>query len=163
MSSVIFSPQPFPLVGGDTLEKLKKEALKAELGRARVCIHVDHDDPVQEMVIVHSRRSYDRPHRHVDKSISILVLEGVLRVVYFDDRGGVKRCFELGDTASGKPFLTRFSQGEWYSCVPVSDPVVIFEAMRGPFDKSGGFYPEWAPEAGAELAEFLAVASAKVV
>ncbi|MBF0454440.1 MAG: cupin fold metalloprotein, WbuC family [Magnetococcales bacterium] len=162
MPSVIFSPQPFPLLDRKTLDLLKKEALTAELGRSRACIHRDHEDPVQEMVIVHSRRSLDRPHRHEGKSLSILVLEGVLRVPHFDAEGRVIRCFEMGTPASGLPFLTRFSLGEWYACVPMTDPVVIFEAMSGPFDKGGGFYPDWAPEGGDDLAAFLRRAAARV-
>ncbi|MBF0381749.1 MAG: cupin fold metalloprotein, WbuC family [Magnetococcales bacterium] len=155
MSSVHFAKQPFPLLDKTLITQLKKDALKADLGRSRICLHQNHDDPIQEMVIVHTSRSLDRPHRHEGKSISIMVLEGVLYIPIFDDKGKVINCFELSTSDSEKPFLIRLSLGEWYACVPKTDPVVIFESLGGPFKKGANFYPEWAPEDRVELAEFL--------
>jgi cupin fold WbuC family metalloprotein len=155
MSATHFAKQPFTLLDKTFIAQLKKDALKAELGRSRICLHPNHDDPIQEMIIVHSGRSLDRPHRHQNKSISIMVLEGVLRVPVFNDSGRVIKCFELSTMDSGSPFVTRFSLGEWYACVPMTDPVVIFESLSGPFSKGTDFYPEWAPDGGAELADFL--------
>ncbi|MBF0156823.1 MAG: cupin fold metalloprotein, WbuC family [Magnetococcales bacterium] len=153
--SVVFAPQPRPLVDAAMLSRLKSAAEIAPLGRARLCLHRDHDDPVQEMIIVHTRRSWDRPHRHRRKSISIMLLEGRLRLPLFADDGQVITCLELGTMTSALPFMTRFSEGEWYACVPVTEPVVIYEALTGPFRKGEDFYPDWAPEEGPELAALL--------
>ncbi|MBF0192932.1 MAG: cupin fold metalloprotein, WbuC family [Magnetococcales bacterium] len=155
MSATNFAKQPFALLDKTLISHLKKEAIKADLGRSRICLHTTHDDPIQEMIIVHTGRSLDRPHRHHGKSISIMVLEGVMRIPIFDDYGTVKNCFELSTISSGAPFVTRLSHGEWYACVPISDPVVIFESLGGPFSKGSNFYPSWAPEGGEELAKFL--------
>ncbi len=159
LSPAVFSGQPLPLVDGRSLVAAKEAAARAERGRARICLHQDPGDPVQDMVIVHTARSFDRPHRHLDKSISILVLEGALLIPLFNDEGQVVERIELSEMGGDKPFLTRLSGVEWYSCIPLTDPVVIFESMEGPFEKDGDFYPQWAPPEGPELESFLRAAA----
>ncbi len=154
-SVALFTPQPQPLIDQERLEHIKKVARSSELGRARLCLHPDHDDPIQEMIIVHTRRSLDRPHRHRHKSVSIMILEGVLRVPVFNDDGSVRRLIVLGERQGNRPFLTRLSHGECYACVPETDPVVLHETITGPFSKAEGFYPEWSPEEPTALTAFL--------
>jgi cupin fold WbuC family metalloprotein len=134
---------------------VKEAAAQAERGRARICLHKDPGDAVQDMVIVHTTRSFDRPHRHFNKSISILVLEGALLVPLFNDEGHVVERIELSEMGGDKPFLVRLSGTQWHSCIPLTDPVVIFESMEGPFEKDSDFYPQWAPPEGPELESFL--------
>ena len=157
-NEVIYCDEPSPVIGSDMLIRLKSAATRAKAGRARICLHGDHADPVQTMLIAHSIRSLDRPHRLLNRSVSILVLEGRLLLVVFDDTGRSIEHTELVAFGKKKPFLARLSQGEWFSCVPLTDPVVIFETIPGPFMKEPGFYPDWAPEGGEELRQFLTAA-----
>ena len=129
LSPAVFSGQPLPLVDGRSLVAAKEAAARAERGRARICLHQDPGDPVQDMVIVHTARSFDRPHRHLDKSISILVLEGALLIPLFNDEGQVVERIELSEMGGDKPFLTRLSGVEWYSCIPLTDPVNPWKAL----------------------------------
>ena len=56
--------------------------MKSKLRKARFCLHKDHNDKVQEMVIGICNGVYVPPHRQKDKNKSYHILEGVLRVVF---------------------------------------------------------------------------------
>ena len=50
-------------------------AKKTTRKRVRLCCHLSVNDAVHEMVIVHPRKAYVRPHRHLNKAESFLVLK----------------------------------------------------------------------------------------
>src|SRR5580704_9266068 len=57
--------------------------------RIRVCAHRSVDDRLHEMVIVHTKDTYVRPHKHLGKAESFHVIEGEVDVVVFDEHGAV--------------------------------------------------------------------------
>ena len=57
----------------------------------RLCAHPAVDDRLHEMVIAMARETYVRPHKHVNKSESVHVIEGLADAVLFDDAGNVGR------------------------------------------------------------------------
>ena len=103
------------------------------LRRARLCLHHDPRDKVQEMVIAFSRDPYVRLHRHVNKRESFHVIEGEMAVVFFDDSGRVTRHIRMGPLGSGHAFLYRSSSSLWHTVVPLSEFVIIHETTNGPF------------------------------
>lgn len=145
MPEVIFLGHNIVELGPAQLAGLKREAAHACLRRARLCLHLDHSDQIQEMVIAFCRDSYVRPHRHAGKSESFHVIEGELVVVIFDDAGQVTRRIEMGPIASGKTFLYRLSSNAWHSMVPRSDFVIVHETTGGPFTKAEQQFAPWAP------------------
>ena len=46
--------------------------------RARICTHGHIDDDVHEMFIVHSKGAYIRPHKHINKSESLHIIDGLV-------------------------------------------------------------------------------------
>ena len=146
-------------VGADWVSRLKTEASLAPRRRARLCMHQSTEDSVQEMVIVFCQDALVRPHRSLDKTESIHVVEGELKMIFFDDQGSVTQRFDMGPVSSGKTFVTRLSASPWYAYVPLTDFLVLHETTRGPFDSSGSAFPEWAPEDGPQLRDFLNRAS----
>jgi cupin fold WbuC family metalloprotein len=128
------------------LQDLKDTAVRAPLKRARLCLHDDHDDPVQEMVIAFHRTSYCRPHRHLNKSESFHVIEGQLGIWFFDDDGNVKRQVTMGEAGSGLTRVYRLARDWWHTVVPLSEITIIHETTTGPFKHGGTEYPKWAPE-----------------
>lgn len=142
------------------MQLLKEEAKAAPRERARLCLHQSEEDGVQEMLIVFCRGAQIRPHRTVNKSESIHVVEGRLKMLIFDDAGNVSQSFEMGGPGSGKSFMTRFTSGPWYTYVPLTDFVAIHEISRGPFEPHATVFPEWAPEDGPDLAKFIEMAAA---
>ena len=167
MPEVVFAQSDVVAVGRDWLDRLKRDALAAPRRRARLCLHADHDDAVQEMVIAFCRGSWVRPHRHVGRCESLHVIEGELAVLLFDDAGGVERRIDLcgGGTSNGaqssRPFMYRLSTPAWHTVVPCSDFVVVHEVTQGPFIAGDDGFAPWSPAAGPALEALIAAAMAE--
>jgi cupin fold WbuC family metalloprotein len=143
-------------IGPETLAGLKQSAASAPLRRARVCLHQDLQDKVQEMVIAFCRDTYNRPHRHRDKSESFHVIEGELLVVFFDDDGRVTRRIHMGPNGSGLTFYYRMSSDLWHAVLPLSDYVIIHETTSGPFVPGDADFAPWGPDpSDAEAVRFF--------
>lgn len=146
MSAVSFSSEEIIEVGREQLDQLKQAATQATLKRARLCLHHDHSDKVQEMVIAFCQDSYVRPHRHVNKSESFHVIEGDLAVIIFDNKGHVTRRITMSPRGSGHTFLYRLSSSLWHTVVPLSEFVIIHETTTGPFVKGETEFAIWGPD-----------------
>jgi glucose-6-phosphate isomerase len=134
-------------IDGKMVEYLKQRAHTAPTRRFRLCLHHSAEEAVQEMLIVHCRDNYSRPHRHSTPS-SCTILEGELWVFLFDDRGNVVRRIELGARDSGLPFSLRLEAGVWHMPVCRSEQLVFYETMTGPFRRESA--NDWAPWSPAE-------------
>lgn len=145
MSSTFFYGQDIAEIRSEQLNQLKLAAKEAAPKRARFCLHRDHADLIQEMVIAFCRGSYVRPHRHINKSESFHVIEGDLLVVFFDNSGSMIRRIEMGPIGTGKTFLYRLNADLWHTVVPLSDYVILHETTTGPFVKSEEDYAAWSP------------------
>jgi len=126
-------------------EMLKSKASGNERKRMRICTHASHLDPLHEMLICLRRGSYIQPHRHVDKSESFHVVEGLLSVVLFTNDGEVSQVITLGDYASGYPFYYRLSSSLYHTVVIHSEYALFHEVTNGPFNQISTEYPTWAP------------------
>lgn len=147
MSEVIFNSDEVLKFDEGSIRDLKARALDHPEGHVRLCMHRDLADPVHEMVIVHRRGVYVRPHKHVDKSESFHIIEGSLLVVIFDDGGNLVDRIEMGGKGVGRCCICRMEKGIWHSVIPTSEVVVFHEITKGPFTGKGdSIYPNWAPE-----------------
>lgn len=127
-------------------ELLKSKASGNERKRMRVCTHASHLDPLHEMLICLGRGSYIQPHRHVGKSESFHMVEGLLSVVLFTHDGKVSQVITLGRYASGYPFYYRLSSSLFHTVVIHSETAVFHEVTNGPFKPGQTEYPSWAPQ-----------------
>jgi cupin fold WbuC family metalloprotein len=127
------------------VEFLKRQALATPRGRVRLCAHKENGDPVHEMVIVLTRSTYIRPHKHVGKTESFHVIDGVADVVVLDDAGNITEVIPLGDYASGRQFYYRLSRPTYHTLLIGSDILVIHETTNGPFQKGDAMLAPWAP------------------
>lgn len=128
------------------IDFLKEKAAANPRKRARLCLHPDTEDALHEMIIVHARDAYVRPHRHIGKPESFHVIEGQLKVLIFDELGSVIETIEMGDLSSGKTFCYRLSEPLFHTVVPLSDFVVFHEVTKGPFCRQDCLFADWAPE-----------------
>jgi cupin fold WbuC family metalloprotein len=127
------------------IEDLKARARAASSRRFRLCLHASPDDPTQEMVVVHCRDNYSRPHAH-DSPLTLLVIEGEMRVLLFDDTGTVTRTVDLAPFGGGKPFALHLTPAQWYMPVCTTQQVVFYETKRGPFDRdTTNRWATWSP------------------
>jgi len=127
------------------IEDLKSRATRSPSKRFRLCLHRSSDAPIQQMIVVHCRGNYSRPHAH-DFPTSMLVLEGEITMVLFDDRGAETRRIALGSMATGKPFSLELGPDVWHMPVCTSAQVVFNETLSGPFDRERvNLWAPWSP------------------
>jgi cupin fold WbuC family metalloprotein len=116
--------------------------------RIRLCAHENPDDRLHEMLIVHERSAYVRPHKHPGKTESTHIIEGLVDVVIFDDEGQIDRIISMGDYASGKTFYYRMAIPVFHTLIIRSEVLVFHETTNGPFNRSDTVFASWAPEDG---------------
>ncbi len=147
-SEVLFTNSDITEVSAEDLEFLKEKSINNERKRIRLCVHKDIDDKVHEMIIVHGKGAYVRPHKHLARSESLHVIEGEAYAIIFDDSGHISQVIHMGDKNSGSPFYYRISCAVYHSLVIVSDFFIFHEAVEGPFDKSKSAFAPFSPADG---------------
>ena len=133
-------------VDAGTVADLKHGALKTARRRIRLCTHPDIDDRLHEMIIIHEKGTYVRPHKHPGKSESFHVIEGEVDVVIFDESGNVARVIPMGEYGSGRMFYYRMAEPLFHTLVIHSDVLVFHETTNGPFQRDATVFAAWAPE-----------------
>jgi cupin fold WbuC family metalloprotein len=142
-SSVLFANQVISTVSQGRIVELKQIALNSPLKRSRLCLHLSHEDLVQEMVIVLHKDTYLRPHRHQNKTESFHMIEGAVCICFFEDSGEIKQLLLLS-ASPGKTFLYRLSDSFWHTVIPLTEYAVFHEVATGPFSSSE--FPSWEPQ-----------------
>jgi len=139
------------------IASLKLQAAGNPLKKARICIHRSDEELVQEMIIVHTRNTYVRPHKHANKQESICILEGKADLLFFNDKGSVVNVIKMGSYASGGIFFYKIENLQYHMLVVKSKFVVFHEVTRGPFDRTDRVFASWAPgeKDGKAIKEFI--------
>jgi len=134
----------FAIVKADIVQ-LIEFAKKNKRQRTRFCVHKSPSELIQQMFIVHPGHAYVRPHKHVLKSESMLVLEGVVDYVTLNEVGKIKEVLQMGDYNSAKPFYNNITRNEYHTLVIRSNWLVFMEVTKGPFVKNDTVFGEWSP------------------
>lgn len=147
-------------VGQRDIEELKERASDNQRKRIRLCAHQDIEDKVHEMLIVHTRDTYVRPHKHLTKCESLHVIEGAFDLVMFGEQGNITEIVPMGDYWSGKAFFHRSMEPQYHTLLISSDYLVFHETANGPFNRFDTILADWAPDqsegpAGREYMERL--------
>lgn len=141
----MYSDAGITCVDRAVIADLKALAAGNERKRVRLCAHCAPSERLHEMLIVHARGTYVRPHKHPGKTESTHVIEGEVDVVVLDDAGEVTQVMELGDYGSGKIFYYRMASAAFHTLI-IRSPVLVFhETTDGPFDRNDTVFAEWAP------------------
>ena len=93
-----------------------------------------------------------RPHKHINKTEAIHIIEGNGTAVFFDEDGVVNNIVRLGDYLSGLPFYYRLNTSYFHTLVIESDFLVFHEVINGPFRKEDTIFAPWAPDGIDEIA-----------
>ncbi len=142
---VLFTCNAITKVSRRDIEFLKAKASRNRRKRVRLCAHRSIEDPVHEMLIVHSKGTYVRPHKHPDKSESFHIIEGKLKIVIFNESGDILEVINMGDHPSEDAFFYRLSESYFHTVIPISDLVVFHETTDGPFRGDHTVFAPWAP------------------
>ncbi|MGQ9661571.1 MAG: WbuC family cupin fold metalloprotein [Kiritimatiellia bacterium] len=144
-----FNRELFLAVDRMLIEELKARARRAPDATFRFCLHSSEKEPVQEMLVVSGRTATRPPHRHPRSTETHLMIEGEILVLLFDARGRIRRRVALGPPGSTKPFCARVGPNRWHMIVFLSQPVVYYEVMRGPFVTArSNIWAHWGPTPG---------------
>ncbi|MCZ6523139.1 MAG: WbuC family cupin fold metalloprotein [Alphaproteobacteria bacterium] len=146
MTALFLGHKPFNEIGASEISALVETARGEGRRVARLCLHRDPDEAVQEMVIAIARGAYVCPHRQPPKRKSYVVLEGSLAVVFFDEGGAITQVTELSATDPGRCRLLSFASDRFHTTVPLSRHAVIVETIAGPFVRPQTEWAEWAPD-----------------
>jgi cupin fold WbuC family metalloprotein len=136
---------PITQVTADDIAFLKTRAASNPRRRVRLCAHQDSEDRLHEMLIVHAQAAYVPPHKHLNKSESFHIIEGLLTVFLFSDEGVVVKVIPMGGIGSGRVFYYRLSASFYHTVWPESEFVVFHEVTNGPFDRKDTINASWAP------------------
>ena len=143
---VFYSDDKIVKVSRGDIDLLKQKALSNKRKRVRLCAHRDVSDKLHEMLIIHTKDAYIRPHKHLDKSESFHLIEGVVDVVVFDDEGNITDVINMSDSSSPHVFYYRISDPYFHTLVIRSDFLVFHETTTGPFDRIQTVFAQWAPD-----------------
>lgn len=143
---VVYADDRIVKISDCDVAALKQKAKINARQRMRICTHRDVNDNVHEMIIVHYRGVYVKPHKHFNKIESFHILEGLADIILFDDDGGVSEIIPMGDYASGKIFYYRISDPIYHTLVIRSEVLVFHEITNGPFKKNDIQFAPWAPQ-----------------
>lgn len=143
---VLYPDETIVQVDRQDIAWLKEQAAHNPRQRIRLCAHREVEDTLHEMLIIHARDTYVRPHKHPGKSESFHVIEGVVEIVIFDEAGNVTDVIPMGDYQSGRRFFYRISDPLYHTLLIRSDVLVFHETTNGPFKREGMIFASWAPE-----------------
>ena len=106
LSEEVFYPdEKIVKVDHQDIVMLKEKGLMNKRQRSRLCDHNEVGDTLHEMLIIHTKDTYVRPHKHLNKSESFHIVEGSLNVILFDEEGQITDVIQMGNYLSGKFFL----------------------------------------------------------
>ena len=132
-------------IDNKNIKKLINIAEMNRNGKVRLCSHINQEDFVHESFIVLSKGIYVRPHKHLKKVESMIVLEGNVDYLIFSDAGKIKEIINMGDYQSGNSFYQSTSANTYHGLFIHSDSLVFLEITRGPFIKEETLYADWSP------------------
>lgn len=143
---VLYAADPVVRIDREDIAELIQRADRNPRARIRICSHRSVEDRMHEMFIVHARDTYVPPHKHLAKSESFHVIEGLVDVVLFDEAGKLKDVISMGDYGSGRKFYYRLSDPCYHTLLIESDHLVFHETTNGPFDRADTVFAPWAPD-----------------
>lgn len=144
-AEVLYAEDPIVQVDREDIEFLVGRAAKNPRKRIRLCAHKGTSDKLHEMLIVHARDCYVRPHKHTTKSESFHIIDGVVDIVLFDETAKIIEVVPMGDYSTGRKFFYRLADPYYHTLVIHSDYVVFHEVTNGPFDRADTIFAPWAP------------------
>lgn len=143
---VIVSDEPIVRVNQEYMETLKERARQNPRRRIRLCAHCSVNDLLHEMLIVHERGTYVRPHKHLNKTESLHIIDGLADVVVFDDDGKITDVMQMGDYKSGRIFYYRMQYPYFHTFLIHSEILLFHEVTNGPFNRNDTVFAPWAPD-----------------
>jgi len=125
---------PITPIDEGLLRALKTKVFTERAQEARICLHHDHLDELQEAIVLlkKSGKGVIHKHRHCQKSFH--VLSGILKLDLYDKWGEKSSSIHIGEQGGHLPFMVRVERDVWHATTPLTDVVILKESAGGPFD-----------------------------
>jgi len=143
---VLFASEDVVQICASDILELKQKAKQNSRKRIRVCAHKDTKEHIHEMLIVHEKSCYVRPHKHLNKTESFHIIEGEAEIILFHENGSIDQVISMGDIASGLKFFYRLPPFRYHTLLINSDVLVFHEITNGPFRLEDTVWASWSPE-----------------
>ena len=122
------------------------EALKALVkdkpgATVRVNLHPDPSAPVHDMIIAQRAGGAPFIHKHLAREETYHMIEGRMRLQFFDAAGKPTTAHLLGGPGTGLALIVRVPKGVWHATEPETDYAVFHESRPGPFDPADTIRP----------------------
>ncbi len=147
-NQVYFVTDEFIEVNRGFIKDLKEKCMLNRNRKSRLCTHKNVDSLIHEMIIVHTKDTYVRPHKHINKIESFHVVEGLAKAVIFNEEGKIVKVSALGNYSSGRNFYWKFEAPYYHALIIESSFFVFHEITNGPFSKSETIFAPWSVEEG---------------
>ena len=142
---VLYSSKDFVAINKSDLQELKNLSLLNKRKRIRLCAHMKPSEKLHDMIIIHAKDCYVRPHKHASRAESITILEGEVDLVLFEEDGSISKVIRMGELRTNKTFFYRLSSSIYHMFIIRSEFLVFHEATEGPFNKEDTIFPKWSP------------------
>ena len=143
---VLFASDSIVKIDAFDISELKYKAKQNPRKRIRICAHKDTKDSIHEMLIVHEKSCYVRPHKHASKTESFHIIEGKADIILFHEDGTIDQVISMGDIASGLKFFYRLPPFRYHTLLIHSDVLVFHEITNGPFKLEDTIWAPWSPK-----------------
>jgi cupin fold WbuC family metalloprotein len=145
-SEVFYLKKKIEFINHQHINFLKKKVKVAKRKRARICMHTNLSNKLHEMLIILTKNTYIRPHKHLGKAESLHVVEGSADVIFFNDKGKIIDRKTLGEKDNNYNFYYRINSSTFHTFKLRTKYFIFHEATEGPFLKSKTKYAKWSPQ-----------------
>lgn len=129
--------------------ELTRTAQNSPRLRSHHNLHESLDHPIHRLVMAVEPGTYVRPHRHpgTDRWEMLLVLNGAVRLLTFDEAGLVLSRIDLGPDHPS--VAVEIPGGTIHALVSLEPSTIVMEVKAGPYRKpEDGDWAAWAPIEG---------------
>ena len=144
-------------INKNSINKLINSLNKANNNMSRYLVHVNEKNLIQEMIIAFTDKTIIPPNRLKNKTQTMNIISGKIRVIIFDKLGRIKEKFIMTpyNKIDNNPFLFRFNKCDWHTWVSLSKKSVVHEVLEGPFEMIKTKNPSWIPSEKDKLKIYL--------
>ena len=114
--------------------------------------HPELSDPVQRLLNGLEPWTYIRPHKHITKEESFVLLRGTVLAVVFNDDGSIRDSAVLNE--KNGVLGIEFEEDSFHMLTSLESGSVAYEVKEGPFvPHTEGSSASWAPKEGSPEAK----------
>ncbi len=123
------------LINEELLDRVTGEAKRSPRLRMNYNFHETLDAKAQRLLNALEPGTVLPVHRHCQTAETYLVLRGVIKVLFYDDRKRLLETFLL-DPREGN-YGVHIPKGQWHTLEVLESGTVIFEVKDGPYQPLG--------------------------